>query len=153
MQFKPDKIEAVAPTPPPAAPVPAPLHRDRVALGMAASAASFFMLNTMNVFAKLLSPYHSAIEVAFYRNLIAALPFAVWFFLLGRRDLLKIHSRFDTILIRSAIGTISIIATFRAFNYLPMADAQALFFTSSLFVPVMGWLFLKERVGQYQIGR
>ncbi len=118
---------------------------------MAASAASFFMLNTMNVFAKLLSPFHSAIEVAFYRNLIAAIPFAIWFFLLGRRDLLKIHSRVDTIIARSLIGTISIVATFRAFNYLPMADAQALFFTSSLFVPIMGYLFLKERVGPYRL--
>ena len=55
------------------------VHADRIALGMAASAASIFMLSTMNVFAKLLSSHHSAIEVAFYRNLIAALPFAVWF--------------------------------------------------------------------------
>jgi hypothetical protein len=36
-----------------------PLHRDRIALGMVAAVASFFMLNTMNVFAKLLSPAHS----------------------------------------------------------------------------------------------
>ena len=52
----------------------APAHRDRIALGMAAAVASFFMLNTMNVFAKLLSPNHSVIEVAFYRNAIAAAP-------------------------------------------------------------------------------
>jgi hypothetical protein len=38
------------------APETKPLHRDRIALGMAAAVASFFMLNTMNVFAKLLSP-------------------------------------------------------------------------------------------------
>jgi drug/metabolite transporter (DMT)-like permease len=146
MQLRQDKADPVVI----AAPQMLPVHKDRVALGMAASAASFFMLNTMNVFAKLLSPYHSAIEVAFYRNLIAALPFAVWFFLLGRRDLLKINSRADTIIVRSLIGTISLIATFRAFNYLPMADAQALFFTSSLFVPIMGYLFLKEKVGPYR---
>ena len=60
---------------------------------MAASVALFFMLNTMNVFAKLLSPTHSVIEVAFYRNAIAVAPFAVWIFLFGRRDLLKINSR------------------------------------------------------------
>src|SRR5258706_1771423 len=146
MQLRQDRADPVVI----AAPQMLPVHKDRVALGMAASAASFFMLNTMNVFAKLLSPYHSAIEVAFYRNLIAALPFAVWFFLLGRRDLLKINSRADTIIVRSLIGTISLIATFRAFNYLPMADAQALFFTSSLFVPIMGYLFLKEKVGPYR---
>jgi drug/metabolite transporter (DMT)-like permease len=88
--------------------------------------------------------------VAFYRNAIAAFPFAVWIFLLGRRDLLKINSRPDAIVLRSVIGTISLVATFRAFNFLPMADAQALFFMSSLFLPVMGWLFLKERVGAHR---
>jgi drug/metabolite transporter (DMT)-like permease len=133
-----------------AAPQNAPAHRDRIALGMTAAVASFFMLNTMNVFAKLLSPNHSVIEVAFYRNAIAAAPFAVWIFLLGRRDLLKINSRPDAIVLRSVIGTVSLVATFRAFNFLPMADAQALFFTSSLFLPVMGWLFLKERVGAHR---
>ncbi|MGO9172768.1 MAG: DMT family transporter [Rhodomicrobium sp.] len=126
------------------------LHADRIALGMAASAASFFMLNTMNAFAKLLSPHHSVIEVAFYRNLIAALPFAVWFSLPGHRERLKIYGRPSTIVLRSVIGTVSLVATFKAFNALPMADAQALFFTSSLFVPVMGYLFLKEFVGPYR---
>jgi len=146
MQLKADKPKAVVAAPE----AKPPLHRDRIALGMSAAVASIFMLNTMNVFAKLLSPAHSVIEVAFYRNAIAAFPFAVWIFLLGRRDLLKINSRPDAIVLRSVIGTFSLIATFRAFNFLPMADAQALFFTSSLFLPVMGWLFLKERVGAHR---
>jgi drug/metabolite transporter (DMT)-like permease len=126
--------------------------RDRVALGMAASAASFFMLNTMNVFAKLLSANHSALEVAFYRNLIATIPFAVWFFLLGHREGLKIQGRPAPLVLRSVVGTVSLVVTFRAFNALPMADAQALFFTASLFIPVMGYVFLKERVGPYRWG-
>ena len=145
MQFKPDKRGAAE-----VAPEGKPLHTDRIALGMAAAAASIFLLNTMNVFAKLLSPTHSVIEVAFYRNAIAVAPFAVWIFLLGRRDLLTINSRPDAIVLRSVIGTISLVATFKAFNFLPMADAQALFFTSSLFLPVMGWLFLKEHVGAHR---
>ncbi len=148
MQFAPDKaLPARAATHANRA-----VHTDRIAAGMAAAAASFLMLNTMSVFAKLLSPYHSAIEVAFYRNLIGAVPFAVWFFLLGHRRELKIYGRSSTIVLRSVLGTVSVVATFRAFNYLPMADAQALFFTSSLFVPVMGYLFLKESVGPYRWG-
>jgi drug/metabolite transporter (DMT)-like permease len=125
-------------------------HMDRIALGMAASAASFFMLTTMNVFAKLLSAHHAVIEIAFYRNAIAAVPFAVWFLLPGHRGRLKIHGRPGTVVLRALIGTASLIATFKAFSALPMADAQALFFTSSLFVPIMGLLFLKEHVGPYR---
>ncbi len=148
MQFAPEKT-GPAQT---AAQLKRTVHRDRIAAGMAAAAASFFMLNTMSAFAKLLSAHHSVIEVAFYRNLIGAVPFAVWFFLLGHRRELKIYGRPGTIIFRSVLGTVSVIATFRAFNYLPMADAQALFFTSSLFVPVMGFLFLKESVGPYRWG-
>jgi drug/metabolite transporter (DMT)-like permease len=146
MQFQPDK----AGSPAALAHALRSAHRDRIALGMAASAASFLMLNTMNVFAKLLSASHSALEVAFYRNLIAVIPFAVWFFLLGHREGLKIQGRSGPLVIRSVIGTVSLITTFRAFNALPMADAQALFFTASLFVPVMGYVFLKEHVGPYR---
>ncbi len=147
MQFRTNKPEAsIAPDMHP------PANRDRIALGMAAAAGSFFMLNTMGVFAKLLSPHYSVIEIAFYRNAIAAVPFAVWIFLLGRRDLLKIHSRADAIIYRSVIGTLSLIATFQALSALPMADAQALFFTSSLFLPVMGYVFLRESAGPYRWG-
>jgi len=146
MQFRLEKAEPLTVLAPPKR----TLHKDRIVLGMAASAASFFMLNTMNMFAKLLSAYHSPIEVAFYRNIIAAAPFAVWFFLLGRRDLLKVYSHPGALIIRSVIGTVSLIATFTAFNSLPLADAQSLFFTASLFIPVMGYFFLKERVGPYR---
>ena len=127
-------------------------HVDRIVLGMAASAASFFMLNTMNVFAKLLSTQHSTLEVAFYRNVIAAIPFAVWFSLPAHREGLKLQSSPGPLVLRSVIGTASLVTTFRAFNALPMADAQALFFTSSLFAPVMGYFFLKEAAGLYRWG-
>lgn len=146
MQFKADTHAGVTV----ASTLPAPLHTDRIALGMAASAASVLMLNTMNMFAKLLSANHYAIEVAFYRNAIAVMPFAFFIFLCGRRDLLKVHSRPNALIIRSVIGTVSLLATFKAFNSLPMADAQALFFTSSLFIPVLGYFFLKEHVGPYR---
>src|SRR3974390_2740261 len=116
MQFKPEK----AGPPAVAAQSKPPVHTDKVALGMAASAASFFMLNTMNVFAKLLSDHHSAIEVAFIRNVIAAAPFAIWFILPGHRDGLKIHGRPSVLIIRCLIGTVSLVATFKAFNVLPM---------------------------------
>ncbi len=140
MQFNPGKLS----------PAPRAAHIDRIALGMVASAASFFMLNTMNAFAKLLSTHHAAIEVAFYRNVIAVAPFAVWFLLPGHRERLKIYGRPGTLVLRSVIGTASLVATFKAFNALPMADAQSLFFTASLFVPVMGYFFLKEHVGPYR---
>jgi drug/metabolite transporter (DMT)-like permease len=123
---------------------------DRLALGMAAAIASMFLLAVMNVFAKLLSETHHVVEIAFYRNLIALLPFAVLILVLGRRDILKINSQPRALVARSVVGTISLIATFGAFAMLPMADAQAFLFTASLFVPLLGYFLLKEKVGPYR---
>ena len=55
---------------------------------MLAAMAAFFMFTVMNVFAKLLSVRHSVFEIAFYRNLIACMPFLFMVFVLGKREIL-----------------------------------------------------------------
>lgn len=118
--------------------------------GMAAGLFAFFLFAVMNVMAKMLSDHHSVIEIAFYRNLIATLPFLFIIFALGRRDILVIRQKPGGILIRAVLGTVSLIVTFGAFAAMPMADATAFLFTSSLFIPAMGYFFLKEQVGKYR---
>lgn len=125
---------------------------DRIALGMGAAAASVLMLSIMNVFAKLLSDTHHVVEVAFYRNVIALIPFAAVIFLMGRRDLLKVNSKPFALVARSIVGTVSLAATFATFALLPMADGQAILFTASLFVPILGYFLLSEKVGPYRWG-
>lgn len=119
-------------------------------LGMAAGMGAFFMFTIMNVFAKLLSVNHSVIEIAFYRNLIASLPFLIMVFVLGDRDILVIRSKPIAVGTRAVLGSITITTTFAAFSLMPMADTTALLFTSSLFIPVLGLIFLKEMVGPYR---
>ncbi len=125
-------------------------QRDNVVLGMAASMGAFFMFTIMNAFAKLLSENHSVIEIAFYRNLIASLPFLVLVFAFGRRDILVIRSKPALVGLRAVLGTVTLATTFTAFSLMPMADTTALLFTSSLFIPALSVLFLKERVGIYR---
>lgn len=120
--------------------------------GMAAAIGAFFLFAVMNVFAKKLSEHHHVMEIAFYRNFIAVLPMLFWICVRGRRDILTIKSNPKTVVIRSIMGTISLALTFAAFSLLPMADATAFLFTSSLVVPVLGYFFLKERVGPYRWG-
>ena len=119
-------------------------------LGMAAGLGAFFMFTIMNVFAKILSENHSVIEVAFYRNLIGALPFLFMVFVLGDRDMLVIRRKPWTVALRAIFGLISLAITFFAFSLMPMADTTALLFTSSLFIPILGVIFLKERVGPWR---
>src|SRR5690606_19994294 len=110
------------------------------------------MLSLMNVFAKILSETHHVVEIAFYRNVIAILPFAFLIFVAGRREILRINSKPVALVARSVIGTVSLLATFGTFALLPLADGQALLFTASLFVPVLGYIFLSEQVGPYRWG-
>jgi drug/metabolite transporter (DMT)-like permease len=125
-------------------------HREHVVLGMSAALGAFFMFTVMNMFAKLLSANHSVIEIAFYRNLIACLPFLIMIFAYGRREILIIRSKPSLVGIRAAIGTLSLVTTFTAYSLMPMADTTALLFTASLFIPVLGVIFLKESVGPYR---
>lgn len=127
-----------------------PAHRERVVLGMSAAMGAFFLFTVMNVFAKLLSTNHSVIEIAFYRNLIASLPFLVMVFVFGRREILVLRVKPVQVGLRAVLGTISLITTFTAVSMMPLADTTALLFTSSLFIPVLGVLLLKESVGPYR---
>lgn len=123
---------------------------DNILKGMIAGILAFFMLAVMNVFAKLLSETHHVIEIAFYRNLIATIPFLFAIFILGKKDILKISEKPKTIVSRSVLGTVSLITTFAAFAAMPMADTTAFLFTASLFIPMMGFFFLQEKVGIYR---
>jgi drug/metabolite transporter (DMT)-like permease len=123
---------------------------DSPLLGMAAATVAFFALAVMTLCAKLLSETHHVIDIAFWRNLIALLPFAVTIMLLGRWDTLKIRSSPRVLIIRSLVGTLNLLLVFGAFSLLPMANATALVFTSSLFTPILGFFALGERVGPYR---
>lgn len=127
-----------------------PADPDHVVRGMLAALAAFFMFSLMAVFAKLLSENHSVIEIAFYRNLIASLPFLFMVFILGKREILVIRSKPKAIGIRAVLGTVSLTTTFAAFSIMPMAETTVLLFTASLFIPVLGVFFLGERVGPYR---
>jgi drug/metabolite transporter (DMT)-like permease len=124
--------------------------KDHPLKGMIAAIAGFFMLAVMNVFAKMLSGHMSVIEIAFYRNLIATIPFLFIIYGMGKKEILVIRSSPRGVVIRAVIGTISLAATFGTFALLPLADGTAFLFTSSLLVPAFGYFFLKEHVGKYR---
>lgn len=119
-------------------------------VGMTAAIGAFLMFTTMNVFAKLLSVNHTVIEIAFYRNLIASLPFLILVFGMGRREIIVIRSKPAFVAIRAVLGSITLMTTFSAYALMPMADTTVFLFTASLFVPVLGVIFLHERVGPYR---
>ena len=124
-------------------PVHAPLA------GIACALAAFMMFAFMNMFAKLLSENHHVIEIAFYRNLIALMPFALFVWWRGGLKTIKPVNK-KGVYARAVLGIISLIVTFAAFAAMPMADVTAFLFTTSLFIPVLSILFLGEHVGLHR---
>ena len=118
--------------------------------GLWAAAGAFLAFTVMNVFAKYLSERHSVLEIAFYRNLIACLPFLIAVFLFGRREILAIRSKPRVVALRAVLGTVTLTATFFAYSLMPMAETAVLLFAASLFVPVLGVVLLRESVGPYR---
>jgi len=119
---------------------------------MAAALGAFLMFTIMNLLAKILSERHSVIEIVFYRNAVALLPFLFMIYVLGRREVARIDSKPGWIMFRAVFGTVSLAATFAAYSLMPMADTTALLFTASLFIPILGTVFLGEQVGIYRWG-
>jgi drug/metabolite transporter (DMT)-like permease len=117
---------------------------------MAAGMGAHFMFSIMIMLAKILSENHSVIEIGFYRNLIASVPFLFMVFALGRRDILKLNTKPLLVGLRALLGTVSLVATFFAYSLMPMADTAALLFASSLFIPVLAVIVLKETVGPWR---
>ena len=117
---------------------------------MWAAVAAILLFTVMNVFAKYLSDNHSVIEISFYRNVVASLPFLVAILFFGRREILVIQSKPGAVIGRAALGVVSLALMFFAYSLMPMAETTVLLFTASLFMPVMGVVFLKEHVGPYR---
>lgn len=125
-------------------------QEDAPLFGMAAAVAAYFMVAVMMVFAKLLSDHMHLLEISFYRNAVAILPFLLYILITGKRQILVIRKNKGGVFLRAAIGFVSLFLTFGAFASMPMADATAFLFISSLFMPIMSVLFLKEKVGIYR---
>jgi len=105
------------------------------------------MFSVMVMLAKILSANHSVVEIAFYRNAIGTVPFLFVILAFGRRDLLQLHTKPVLVISRAVLGTVSLTFTFFAYSLMPLAETTALLFASSLFIPVLAVLILRESVG------
>ena len=120
-------------------------HQERPMVGMLSAIGAFFFFSVMNMFAKLLAPYHSVTEIGFYRNLIGFMPFLILMMIKGRQSIRLTNPK--GVLLRAFLGTASLLITFAAFIAMPMADVTAFLFTTSLLIPVLSVIILKEHVG------
>jgi drug/metabolite transporter (DMT)-like permease len=84
-------------------------------------------------------------EIIFFRSLVASLCMLVYARFQHKHNLLKTHHP-KTQLFRGALGFFQLYFLYWSFVALPMADATALSFATTLFVTALSVLFLKEVV-------
>lgn len=124
--------------------------KDNIPLALSFAALNAFMLAGMGAFVKILTGYFGPIEVTFFRNIFSLFFLTTWFFFAGKFYFLK-TDRPKAHLFRSAIGTIGIVLGAWALKLMPLAETTILLFTSPLFVVLLSYPVLKEKVGIYRL--
>ena len=117
------------------------------ALWMVASALGFTVMTTLIKF--LGDDYPAALQT-FYRQVagfVILIPFII-----NRRGAAFATTRPGILLFRSAAGTLGMILSFYAFQKMPLADANALSFTRTLWLMPLAFFIVREPVGPMRIG-
>ncbi|MDP9195287.1 MAG: DMT family transporter [Pseudomonadota bacterium] len=120
-----------------------------IVTGTVCTMLAMLLFAVMNTGAKLLTGHHP-LEIGFYRNLFGTFLFGAIILWQGKTHLLNMSSNKGLVLGRSVIGYLNLVFSFSAFQALPMANTQTLLFTGSLLVPLLGFVFLGERIGRYR---
>lgn len=119
---------------------------DRLHRAIACALAAHFLFFIMGACAKILSDTHHVVEIAFYRNALIVLPFAIFIYMRGKTSLFKTKKP-RMIAFRAILGAVSLIITYGALSRLPMSYATVIFFTSTILTPVFSFFILKEYIG------
>jgi drug/metabolite transporter (DMT)-like permease len=121
-----------------------------IAIGFALINA--FMLSAMSLFAKLLAQYFQPVEITFFRNASSLIILIVLFAFMRKLKGIHITQNPRAHLLRSAIGTAGILVGMWSFSISPLAVATTLYFTAPLFVVLLSYPVLGEKVGPLRMG-
>jgi drug/metabolite transporter (DMT)-like permease len=117
------------------------------ALWMVASALGFTVMTTL---IKYLGDDYSAALQAFYRQVAGLLVLAP--VIIQRRSAAFATTRPGILIFRASAGTLGMILSFSAFQKMPLADANALSFTRTLWMVPLAMFVLREHVGLMRTG-
>ena len=119
----------------------------RGAMWMVLSAVTFTAMTTL---IKLLGKDYPAPLQAFYRQAAGLAVLAPW--ILRHPVRAFATTRPGILIFRSAAGTIGMLLQFYAFQKMPLADANALSFTRTLWLIPLAAFMLRERIGAHRLG-
>ncbi len=123
---------------------------DNIPLAMALAVLTALLIAAMNLFGKFLGESFDALEITFFRNISALIFLMIGLVLLRKLRYTKTQRPYAQAL-RALCGTLGIFFGFWACTLMPLADASALIFTQPLWVVLLSYPLLKERVGPWRI--
>ena len=120
---------------------------DRPLAAIGIRVVATLLLTTMFAIAKVAQSYGvNVIEIVFYRQAIAILP--VLALVIPSAGLASLKTRRPWLhASRTAVGTTGMILNFITISLLPLAETQALWFTTPLFATILSAIILRETVG------
>jgi len=110
---------------------------------------SVSMIAGMNALAKYLGDTHHPIEITFYRNIVILAGFAFWLFITRQWHITRTDNLPGQIY-RSVVGTCGVVFAFWAVSKLPLAEATTILYAAPLFVTILSYPLLGEKVGIYR---
>lgn len=119
----------------------------RGALWMLGSALAFTVMTTL---VKFLGENYSPALQTFYRQVAATLVLLP--IMLRNPKAAFATSRPGILLYRALVGTLSVVLAFYAYQELPLAEANALSFTRTLWIVPLAVLVLRETIGPWRLG-
>ena len=124
-------------------------HPQNLKIGIITAILSALFLSSMNVLTKILSVDLDPIVIAFWRNLFAFVILYVAFILTKKRHLMSTqHPRSH--IIRGILGTIGFVLGIWMYSLVPITEGTVIGFTAPLFVVMLSYPLLKEKVGLYR---
>lgn len=122
---------------------------NKTLLGICFAFTAAFMLSSMNVLAKIIGQYIGPIEITFYRNVVSIILLIAVLIYIRKLSHLKTE-RIWAHVIRTTIGTTAMVLIMWSFILMPLTTATSLHFTAPLFVTLLSYPLLKEKVGVFR---
>jgi len=123
--------------------------KNNIALGALLITASELSLLFTGMIIKQISSDVPLEQIVFLRNLIGLTLLLPWLF---NKGINRLHTqRISMHIFRGIVGVSAMVCMFYAWGHLPLAQAALLKQTSPLFIPIIAYLWLQERIGKKTI--
>ena len=120
-----------------------------VLIGAGFAVMQSIMFAFMALFVKLATEIHHPVQAMFFRSFVCLILCALTLHGMGKLHMLK-KANLRNQMIRGLVGSIGMVLTFFALKMLPLSEIQSLLFAAPIFVVLLSYPLLKEKVGLYR---